>query len=93
MQAGKGRAVPLHLRDGHYQGASGLGHGDGYRYPHNDPSGWVPQQYAPEDLGNTAYYEPTDHGFEAEVRRRLAALTSTGWHADASGGDTDRDDA
>lgn len=93
VQAGKGRAVPLHLRDGHYQGASGLGHGDGYRYPHNDPSGWVPQQYAPEDLGNTAYYEPTDHGFEAEVRRRLAALTSTGWHADASGGDTDRDDA
>ncbi|WP_298491197.1 replication-associated recombination protein A [uncultured Maritimibacter sp.] len=39
-------AVPLHLRDGHYAGAKALGH-EGYRYPHNDPRGWVDQTYAP----------------------------------------------
>ena len=88
VRDGKGRAVPAHLRDSHYRGAQGLGHGDGYAYPHDHDSGWVEQQYAPEDLGATAYYQPTDHGFEAEVRRRLATLRSSGWHADDAGGDT-----
>jgi len=40
--------VPAHLRDAHYQGASALGHGTGYDYPHDDPRGWVPQQYLPD---------------------------------------------
>ncbi len=63
--------VPRHLRDAHYQGASTLGHGDGYLYPHDDPRGWVPQQYAPDDLAGRAYYEPTGHGYEANVARRM----------------------
>ena len=42
--------VPMHLRDAHYSGAAGLGHGTGYRYPHDDPQGWVDQQYRPAEL-------------------------------------------
>ena len=51
--------VPTHLRDAHYKGAATLGHGDGYVYPHDDPSGVVPQQYRPDALEGRVYYEPT----------------------------------
>ncbi|MCL4448268.1 MAG: replication-associated recombination protein A [Actinobacteria bacterium] len=40
--------VPMHLRDSHYKGASKLGHGVGYIYPHDDPRGWTEQQYMPD---------------------------------------------
>ena len=42
--------VPAHLRGTGYSGAASLGHGDGYRYPHDDPRGWVDQQYLPDEL-------------------------------------------
>jgi putative ATPase len=58
--------VPTHLRDAHYQGAKSLGHGKGYRYPHDDPRGWVPQQYRPDEI-TTAYYEPSPHGYEGTL--------------------------
>ncbi len=61
--AGTGE-VPRHLRDAHYSGASGLGHGDGYRYPHDDPSGWVEQQYRPPEVADQVYYTPSSHGAE-----------------------------
>lgn len=51
--------VPTHLRDAHYKGAATLGHGDGYVYPHDDPSGVVRQQYRPDTLEGRVYYEPT----------------------------------
>ncbi len=63
--------VPLHLRDGSYQGASSLGHGEGYRYPHDDPTGWVDQQYRPDHLADRVYYTPKNHGAEAEVHARF----------------------
>jgi len=44
-----------------------------YKYPHDFPGALVPQQYLPEGLEGQKYYEPTDRGFEAEIRRRLAA--------------------
>ena len=69
--------VPPHLRDAHYQGATGLGHGEGYDYPHDDPRGWVPQAHRPEEVEGNVYYEPSDHGFEAEVARRLADRADT----------------
>ena len=59
--------VPAHLRDAHYQGAASVGHGTGYVYPHDDPRGWVPQQYRPDELVGVTLYEPTPHGFEQEV--------------------------
>ena len=64
--------VPAHLRDAHYKGARRLGHGEGYRYPHDDPSGWVPQQYGPDGLGQADLYRPSDHGREPDLQR---------WHA------------
>jgi putative ATPase len=66
--------VPIHLRDAHYQGAKSLGHGRGYAYPHDDPAGWVPQQYLPESVRGRRYYEPSDHGAEAKVKERLRRL-------------------
>ncbi|MDZ7674180.1 MAG: replication-associated recombination protein A [Acidimicrobiales bacterium] len=66
--------VPAHLRDAHYQGAASLGHGEGYRYPHADPRGWVEQQYLPDEVAGQRYYEPSDHGFEAEVKQRLTRI-------------------
>lgn len=64
--------VPIHLRDAHYAGAQRLGHGAGYRYPHDDPSGWLPQGYLPADLADRRYYRPTRLGHEARVADRLA---------------------
>lgn len=63
--------VPPHLRDAHYQGAAKLGHGSGYRYPHDDPRGWVEQEYRPAEVSDRIYYEPSNHGFEADIAERL----------------------
>lgn len=46
--------VPMHLRDTHYAGAAELGH-VGYRFPHDDPRGWVEQEYAPGIRPGTFY--------------------------------------
>ncbi|UWZ60034.1 replication-associated recombination protein A [Dactylosporangium aurantiacum] len=74
VRAGHGGAVPAHLRDSHYSGASKLGHGKGYKYPHDDPRGVVPQRYAPEGLDDREYYRPTGHGAERAVAERLPKL-------------------
>jgi putative ATPase len=74
VRAGRGGAVPSHLRDAHYPGSRGLGHGTGYRYPHDDNRGVVTQQYAPDDLRDTDYYRPTEHGAERAVGERLPRL-------------------
>jgi putative ATPase len=50
--------VPTHLRDASYRGAAGLGHGEGYVYPHDDPTGARSQQYRPGALEGRVYYEP-----------------------------------
>ncbi|ANJ26903.1 replication-associated recombination protein A [Agromyces aureus] len=74
VRAGKAGRVPKHLRDAHYPGAKRLGHGKGYRYPHDDPIGVVGQEYLPDTLRGAVYYEPTEHGNEREVSARLAKL-------------------
>ncbi|MFC4064915.1 replication-associated recombination protein A [Actinoplanes subglobosus] len=74
VRAGRGGPVPPHLRDAHYPGSRGLGHGRGYRYPHDDPRGVVRQQYVPDDLVGTDYYRPTDHGAERAVGERVPRL-------------------
>jgi putative ATPase len=65
--------VPTHLRDAHYRGAAKLGHGEGYVYPHDDPTGWVAQNYRPAEVADDVYYEPSEHGREAVIAERLAA--------------------
>ena len=56
--------VPLHLRDASYLGASALGHGKGYKYPHDYPGHHVKQQYLPSELEGAKYYIPTGQGAE-----------------------------
>lgn len=63
--------VPMHLRDGHYRGAEQLGHGSGYRYPHDAPGGWVPQDYLGVDR---QYYRPVPRGRESEFLETLTEL-------------------
>ena len=74
VRAGLAGPVPRHLRDAHYQGARGLGHGVGYSYPHDDIRGVVTQQYPPDDVVGREYYRPTTHGAERSVGDRLARL-------------------
>ena len=64
-------SVPAHLRDAHYGGAAKLGHGTEYKYPHDYPGAWVAQQYLPDALEGTRYYEPKENGFEARFRGKL----------------------
>jgi putative ATPase len=96
VRAGRGGAVPNHLRDSHYPGSKGLGHGIGYRYPHDDSRGVVTQQYAPDDLADTDYYRPTDHGAERAVGERLPRLRrivrGRGPSAEVPGGSPGSDD-
>ena len=49
--------VPAHLRDAHYPGAQRLGHGEGYRYPHDEPGGWVDQEYRPPEVAGRRYFD------------------------------------
>jgi putative ATPase len=74
IRAGKIGRVPKHLRDAHYPGAKKLGHGKGYLYAHDSELGVVEQQYLPNELLGTRYYEPTDHGNERDVRPRWEKL-------------------
>ena len=74
IRAGKAGLVPPHLRDGHYSGAAALGNAQGYKYPHDDPDGVVPQQYPPNDVVGVDYYRPTGRGVEREIARRLERL-------------------
>ena len=64
-------AVPRHLQDAN-RDAKALGHGEGYRYPHQAPDHYLPQQYLPEALLGTYFYEPSEQGYEAQVGPRLA---------------------
>ncbi|MCA1982752.1 replication-associated recombination protein A [Nocardioides nematodiphilus] len=70
VKAGKIGQVPPHLRDAHYGGAKKLGHGVEYKYAHDEPFGIAEQQYAPDAIGDAAYYQPTTYGNEAAVKDR-----------------------
>jgi putative ATPase len=87
-----GGEVPTHLRDAHYRGAASLGHGEGYEYPHDDPRGWVEQQYRPPREAEAVYYEPSDHGFEAELKARVARARGSSPDDRADVGGDDRGD-
>jgi putative ATPase len=69
-----GAQVPIHLRQAGYQGAAVLGHGEGYRYPHDDPGHIVRQEYLPEDVAETILFRPTNQGDEAELAKRLKEI-------------------
>ena len=62
--------VPGPLRDASSSASRADGAGKGYQYPHDDPRGWVAQQYLPDELAGTTYYVPSDHGAEARLVAR-----------------------
>ena len=62
VRQGKAGLVPKHLRDGHYAGSKALGHGQGYRYPHDYPNHWVAQDYLPDTLKGKHYYQAGQTG-------------------------------
>ncbi|MFU0801138.1 MAG: replication-associated recombination protein A [Xylanivirga thermophila] len=63
--------VPTNLRDAHYKGAAEMGHGIGYKYSHDYPSGRAVQQYMPDELEGARYYYPKNSGIEANIKKRL----------------------
>ena len=74
MEAVKGGAlgpIPVHLQDRHYQGAAKLGHGEGYLYAHDYPHHYVKQQYLPDGMEGSVFYEPSDNGLEKKIKEHL----------------------
>ncbi|HOX21934.1 MAG TPA: replication-associated recombination protein A [Elusimicrobiales bacterium] len=70
VEKGPAREVPLHLRDASLDGES-RGHGKGYKYPHDFPGHYTPQEYLPKPK---TFYVPSDQGREAQTAERLAKL-------------------
>ena len=70
VKSGIERPVPMHLRDGSKDGEA-LGHGKGYKYPHDFENHYVRQEYMPDPK---VFYEPSDQGFEIEIAKRLKRL-------------------
>jgi len=66
--------VPVHLKDASYSGAKKLGHGMGYKYPHAFEGNYIEQQYLPDELEGTRYYEPTQNGYEKTISEHLNNL-------------------
>ena len=71
VREGRTLPVPKHLRDKHYKGAARLGHGEGYKYAHDSPEGFVEQDHLGADK---MYYRPTDRGYEAQIAAYLARV-------------------
>ncbi len=71
VQEERSREVPNPLKDGN-RDAEGLGHGKGYLYPHAYREHYVPQQYLPDEMQGTYFYEPSSEGFEKQIADRLA---------------------
>lgn len=63
--------VPVHLQDKHYKGAEKLGHGAGYRYPHDYPNHYVKQQYLPDGMEGREFYHVSDQGYERIIGERM----------------------
>ena len=63
--------VPHHLQDSHYKGAAKLGHGVGYKYAHDYPNHYVEQQYLPTEILGSRFYEPTENGYEKNIKDHL----------------------
>jgi putative ATPase len=74
VRAGRTGTVPAHLRDASYATAGKLGHGKGYRYPHDYPEGVVRQVYPPDEVVGRRYYEPSRHGAEARYADRAERI-------------------
>lgn len=66
--------VPIYLKDAHYKNAGKLGHGIGYKYAHDYPNHYVKQQYLPDGLENNVFYEPSDMGYEHNIKEYMLKI-------------------
>lgn len=66
--------IPVHLQDCHYKGSQKLGHGLGYLYAHDFPNHYVKQQYLPDGLTDACFYEPTENGYEKQIKEYMSFL-------------------
>ncbi|MCI8482809.1 MAG: replication-associated recombination protein A [Lachnospiraceae bacterium] len=74
VKTARNAQVPVHLKDSHYRGAQKLGHGQGYLYAHDFPDHYVKQQYLPDALTEEVFYEPTENGYEKQIKSHLSYL-------------------
>ena len=82
--------VPAPLQDAH-RDKKGLGHGQGYLYPHNFPGHWVDQAYLPADLRQASFYEPGTEGEEPELAARWRGLKNKGGKSGSPGSQSGED--
>lgn len=68
------KGVPPHLRDGHYSGSHDLGNAIGYKYAHDYPNHYVEQQYLPDELVGTVYYDMSNNGVERRMKEHMKRL-------------------
>lgn len=66
--------VPPHLQDSAYSGAKKLGRGTGYQYAHDYPNHYVEQQYLPSEIRDAVFYEPTEMGYERQIKEHLGRI-------------------
>lgn len=64
--------VPMHLRNAPIKGMKDLGYGKGYKYAHDYEGNVVDQEYLPEEMRGTIYYNPTENGYEARIKEWLS---------------------
>lgn len=72
--------IPTHLQDAHYKSAGKLGHGLGYQYAHDFENHYVAQQYLPDALAGTVFYEPTEIGYEAKLKEYMDKIRREAEH-------------
>jgi putative ATPase len=87
VEATRNDPVPVHLRNAPTKLMRDAGYGHGYRYAHDYAEGVVGQQNVPENIAGRRYYEPTDRGFEAELRQRMARIAEI--YRQTTGGEAD----
>ncbi len=67
--------VPLHLRSSKTSAMQEIGYGQGYKYSHEGPKGWLPQDYLPETIKGRRFYLPAERGFEKNIMEYMKWLT------------------
>lgn len=74
VQEDRQREVPIHLRNASNKVAKNLGHGKDYKYPHDYPQNFTPQEYFPAELANTVFYQPQNNPREQQLQKYLKSL-------------------
>ena len=70
----KTASIPPYLKDAHYGGAAKLGHGIGYKYAHDYKNNYVNQQYLPDELVGSVFYQPSENGYEKNIKEHMERI-------------------